>query len=271
MKTALVVLALAITVAVIGLVALAGAFSHQIVAREARLTSAPPEARRNDLPEAVHAFAERGLAGAAPARALHYRWQAAIRREKGGGWMELGATQVFAVAEPGFSWLAEARFGPVPAIRVVDWFETGDGALEIRFLGAVPMGREAGPAAALGEGMRYLAELPFVPDAIATNRAIDWHAVPDGLVAGMETQGGRAEVRFTLDAGGDIVGLSAKGRPARQPDGSLMPLDWRGSFGDYALIGGRRVPATAEIGYVYADGYEAYYRASVAGLTAVGK
>ena len=100
MKTALVVLALAITVAVIGLVALAGAFSHQIVAREARLTSAPPEARRNDLPEAVHAFAERGLAGAAPARALHYRWQAAIRREKGGGWMELGATQVFAVAEP---------------------------------------------------------------------------------------------------------------------------------------------------------------------------
>ena len=32
---------------------------------------------------------------------------------------------------------------------------------------------------------------------------------------------------------------------------------------DYRQIGPRRIPATAEVGYVYPEGYEAYYRLAI--------
>jgi hypothetical protein len=244
--------------------------SRDLARREARLAAAPAGAPRDDLPEPIRAFALRGLAGAAPAAAIRLEQAAEMRLKKGADWSSLAARQTIATAQPGFAWIARMRLGPVPVVRVLDSFENGEGLLEVRLFGAVRLDARSGPDMALGEGLRYLAELPWAPEAILLNRQVSWGETDAGITARIETAGGPAEVIFTLDVDGDLVGVLARGRPAALADGTPAPLDWRGRFFDYAEIGGRRVPTGAEVGYEYPDGYEAYFRGRVTALAPVG-
>jgi len=248
---------------VAGLALKATEFSRLVTVRETLVAANAPGALRDDLPPMVAAFAARGMQGATPVGAVRLTQTAEMRLKRGADWSPLVARQVIGAAIPGFVWVAEQRLGPVPMVRVIDSYASGGGLLEVRLLGAVRLGRYDGPEAALSEALRYLAELPWAPDAILTNREIVWTEAPDGLHARLATAGGPAEVVFGLDAAGDIVSMAATGRPATMPDGTIQPLDWRGSFGDYALIGGRRIPTTGEVGYVYPEGYEAYFRGRV--------
>lgn len=268
MQNLALVLKITLVLAAIGavvLVLLAHRFSTEIAARDAALAATPPAALRNDLPDVLAAFATRGLLGASPAGAIRLHQAAEMRLKKGADWQALPAQQTIAAARPGFAWVAAKYLGPLPLLRVLDSFDGDDGRLALRLFGGVPMGGVEGPEAALGEGLRYLAELPWCPDAILTNRAITWQEGPDGLTARLPTAGGDAVVSFGLGPTGDITTIEARNRPASQPDGSIAHLDWHGRFWDYADIGGRRVPRQGEIGYVHADGYEAYFRAEITG------
>lgn len=270
MKPVLIGLAVLFVVVLGAVLVLANGFSRQIARTEARLAAAPAGAIRTDLPPAVRDFAERGMAGGRPAGAVRLTQAAEMRLERGGRWTALDASQVIAAPVPGFAWVAEMRLGPVPTIRVIDRYVDGDGLLEIRALGAVRLGRDSGPEATLGEAQRYLAELPWSPDAILTNRDIVWTALEDGASAALETTGGTATIRFGFDASGDIATMEAGARPAKLADGSVALLPWRGWFRDYAEIGGRRIPVQGEVGYVYPDGFESYWRGRITGYEVVG-
>jgi hypothetical protein len=269
-KIAAFVIVLALGAAVVVLAVLGALFSRDLARLEARLGAEPAGALRDDLPEPIRAFAMRGLAGGAPAAAIRLEQAAEMRLKKGADWQTLAARQTIATALPGFAWVALMRFGPVPVVRVLDSFEHGEGLLEVRLFGAVRLDARSGPEMALGEGLRYLAELPWAPDAILVNRQIAWGEIEEGITARVETAGGPAAVIFTLDEGGDIVGVLARGRPAELADGTPAPLDWRGRFFDYTEIGGRRVPTGAEVGYDYPDGYEAYFRGRITALAPAG-
>ncbi|MEZ5721951.1 MAG: DUF6544 family protein [Paracoccaceae bacterium] len=160
MKSILIGLGVLAVVALVGVLLLAAGFSRQIARAEARLTETPPGPVRTDLPAAVQGFAERGLAGARPGAAVRLTQAAEMRLDRGATWTALSARQTIAAAEPGFAWVAEMKIGPIPAVRVIDSYVDGAGRLEIRGLGAVPMGSDTGPEATLGEAQRYLAELP---------------------------------------------------------------------------------------------------------------
>ena len=265
MKPVVIGLAILLIAALVAVLVLANGFSRQIARTEARLTAAPPGTIRTDLPPGLRAFAERGLAGGRPAGAVRLTQAAEMRLERGARWTALDARQVIAAPVPGFAWVAEMRAGPLPLVRVIDRYVDGDGRLEIRALGAVRIGRDAGPEATLGEAQRYLAELPWAPDAILTNREITWTETADGVTAALETAGGTATVRFGFDAAGDIATMAAEARPAKLADGTVASLPWRGWFRDYAEIGGRRIPVQGEVGYVYPDGFESYWRGRVTG------
>jgi hypothetical protein len=58
-------------------------------------------------------------------------------------------------------------------MRVVDSYDGRDGLLEVRILG-VPLQRKRGPELAQGEAYRYLAEIPWVPQAIQRNFQLEW-------------------------------------------------------------------------------------------------
>lgn len=267
MKIAVLVIVLVLFVALATLLVMGALVMRDHARLDARLAAEPAGALRDDLPKAIQAFALRGLAGDAPAPAIRLDQAAEMRLKKGADWRALAARQTIATVRPGFAWVAQMRLGPVPVVRVLDAFENGEGLLEVRLFGALRLDASSGPEMALGEGLRYLAELPWAPEAILVNHEIAWAQSEEGITARIETAGGPAVVTFTLDAGGDIVSVFARDRPAALADGTPAPLDWRGRFFDYAEIGGRRVPLGAEVGYDYPDGYEAYFRGRLTGYS----
>lgn len=229
--------------------------------------ASPPSA--GAIPAQVRRAAER--AGAVPPGSLApgapipvaatLRQAVELRLRPGGPFVAFEAWQVISLVRPGFLWEARSDLGPLTRVRVIDGFVDGAGILEARALGSIPVARAGGPDAALAEAMRYLAELPWAPDAMLLNPDLRWTAGAGGTAdAVLDTTGGEARVTFRFDAAGDITAVEARGRPATGPDGKPARLDWRASFGTHAGVGSRRLPITAEAGYVYPTGYEAYFR-----------
>jgi hypothetical protein len=176
------------------------------------------------------------------------------------------ASEHFAIERVAFSW--RARFPVVGRIAfdVVDAYDEGQGLLELRALG-LRVSRQSGPELAFGESQRYLAELPWVPHAIGRNAEIHWLEVEDGNVeVSAEVLGRRAGVTFTFDADGDIVEASAL-RP-RQVGKTSVETPWGGTFSEYEVVDGIRLPGVAEV-YWEIDGNRfVYWRGRVLSASA---
>ncbi len=260
-------LAVLLAVAFLAHLVLLGLAARERAALRAGMAAAPKAAPRADLPEEIAAFARRNLLGAEPIPGLVDLTQdCAMRLSKGAGWTAMSARQVIATSTPGFAWHARLRRGPATVAAVTDAFVAGAGSLTVRALGSIPIARTAGPETDRGEAMRYLAELPWSPDAILLNADLDWSDLGDGRYeVAMDTGGGRAAVTLLLDVSGDIAGMEAERRRTTDEAGNPVELPWRGTFSDYAEIGGRRIPLRGEVGYLFEDGYEAYWRGTIAG------
>ena len=91
-----------------------------------------------------------------------------------------------------------------------------------------------GPDSDKGEMMRFLAELPWNPDAILNASALKWRQIDARTVeVSIQTAGGLAAVRHLFDENGDIAGIIADDRPYLI-DGRTVPMQWIGRFRDYA-------------------------------------
>lgn len=184
-------------------------------------------------------------------------------RAPGGRPMHFTAVEEFAVSEIAFSWQASFPLAAGLTLRIQDGYADDEGWMRGRVCG-VPFMHQAGPEIAVGAAMRYLAELPWVPFALAANDHIQWREVDARTVeAACQTDGGRATVMIEFDAHGDIVHVYSPSRP-RHGD---VPRPWRGFFGDYGELGGIRVPRLAEVRWELPDGPFTYWRAIVTGLT----
>lgn len=266
-----------VKVAMVGLGVLVLVLAHLLAARRfvawgdglvARMAAGPMAAApRDDLPAPVAAMAQRGLAGAAPVAGLVQLVQVAeMEMAPGAGWQPLEARQAIATDAPGFVWQASQRRGPLILFRVVDAYVAGQGMLKARLFGSVPVADGQGAEFDRGEAMRYLAELPWAPDAILRNPAIRWQVLDGGEIeARLPLVPRDAVVRFTLDQAGDVVGMAAEDRPATAPGGQIELRQWRGRFWDHAVLGGRRIPVRGEVGYVLDGGYAPYWRGEVTG------
>jgi hypothetical protein len=90
-------------------------------------------------------------------------------------------TEEFAVDRVAFAWRAGfAMLGPV-SMRVIDSYDRTDGRLAVRALG-IPLQRKRGPELAQGEAFRYLAEIPWVPQAMLANQQLGWREVDEQTV-----------------------------------------------------------------------------------------
>ena len=220
----------------------------------------------SDLPEAVRRYVERAL----PSRGPLPRWvrftQTGEMQLKAGRWLSFEARQAVRVDRIEFAWRARFQAAPLVSIGVRDWFRDGDGGLEARLFGLIPVARAAGPETARSEAMRYLAELPWFPQAILGNDDLEWRALKPTTVE-VATTVGSAEVEVTLnfDEAGDIVGASAPDRP-RQEGPRFVERAWRGAFADYRELGGVRVPTRAEVTWELPNGPFMYFRGRVTGL-----
>jgi hypothetical protein len=264
MKIALFLCLMVVLALVLAQFFLADSLSAEAARQEEIIRAAPIPALRDpvEIPELMRAFALRGLAGQdGMPRAVRLAQDAQMLR--GEVWSPLRARQHIAIAEPGFAWVAEQPGWLVPAVRVIDRFTNGHGALEVRVLGSIRVGKADGPDADVGEAMRYLSELPWVPDAILSNLSITWREADTNVMeAELSLPSRPVIVRFTFDDVGDVVEIVGLDRPDVSSDETILRT-WRGVFSDYAEIAGRRIPRAAEVGYVDEGVYAPYFRCRI--------
>jgi hypothetical protein len=116
--------------------------------------------------------------------------------------------------------------------------------------------------------MRYLAELPWVPQAFGANRELEWAEIDEKTVeVATSVTGLRAAMRLHFDATGDIVAASAPDRP-RAVGKDAVPTPFAGDFGDYRSFGGVRVPTTAAVRWELRDGPFVYFRGRITSFAA---
>ena len=225
--------------------------------------------RGGDLPEAVRRYVRRALPNRGPLPGIVRITQTGEMQLKPGRWLPFEATQEAQVGRVEFAWRARFALAPLIGVRVNDWFREGEGSLEGRLFGVIPVARATGPETARSEAMRYLAELPWFPPAILGNDDLAWRELDHASVE-VATEVGSSEAAVTLrfDEAGDIVAAFAPDRP-RQEAKAFADRPWTGSFADYRELGGVRVPTRAEVSWELPNGPFAYFRAQVTTLELV--
>ena len=148
-----------------------------------------------------------------------------------------------------FLWTAGCE--PMSLLTVRDELHDEQGKLSLLAFGAVPLlPAIAGVEATRGETMRYLAELPWAPDAILHNSELAWSAL-DSRTLLVSAGKGLLYSRVVLKLGDDglVCAVHAQGRPRRE-GGRFVERDWRGRFTAYEEHDGRVVPSRGEVGWV---------------------
>lgn len=232
-----------------------------------------PESSENTerLPEAVLRLAKRlGCMAGETRRQVEFRQVGQMRQDQASVWMSFTARQRIALAECAFEW--KARTGPIGLAHVRDAFDGSHGSLSVSLLGVAPIVR-APHSTELdrGELMRYLAEIPWAPDAILLNAKLHWRVLDDThLIVTTGRRDHPAEVTFTLNSSGYIIEAFAKDRP-RLVGKNFVLSAWRGVFSDYRRCEGRLLPHSAEVSWVYEGGCEPVWRGHIVKWRAVSE
>jgi hypothetical protein len=228
---------------------------------------------RAALPEIVRAFAAKsGVPDTGGAISASFHQLAEMRMNPGDEWMNLRAEQMMGTEKIGFVWYAAQKRAGLTTMRVMDAYVGGDGMLSIRLLGSIPLADMRGVVTDQAELMRYLAELPWAPDAILYNPHLRWRQVEENIVEVEAGEGATlARVQFHFDAAGDVVEMHADER-GRSEGFQIVKRPWRGYYSAYKTIEGefagatgfRRIPTKAEVGWILDAGYFAYWRGQIA-------
>lgn len=203
------------------------------------------------MPDAVRSLAQRLGAKDMPGGRAEFLQQGKLRQIGQDKWMRFSARQWIATEKCAFRW--RARVGPLGAVHVEDALIDDVPVGAVRALGFIPMDNAApSPELLKGELMRYLAELPWAPNALLCNRALQWH-VEGAAQLRVEASIGSvtASVTLHLDAQGLPRAISGI-RPAQEGN-SFIEREWRGEFMDYRKVGGRRIPHAGKVGWMVDD------------------
>jgi hypothetical protein len=229
-----------------------------------------PNSLESELPAALEPYVERALPDLdnVPRR---------VRiRQVGEMWLKPGAkpkrftaVQEYAVDNIAFVWRARFKIAGFATLKVVDRFRRGQGSLESRLFGSIPLTREKGPAVSEGQAFRYLGELPWVPQAFLANHEIEFKEI-DAAHVEAATDAGGTRVALTIELGesGDITGVSAAARPRLEDKGK--PTPWSGSFSDYTELSGVRLPRKAEVRWDLPEGPFTYWSGEIQALELIG-
>ena len=217
------------------------------------------------VPAIIRAYARRATRETPVPNTVWLRQRGEMRANLRGSWQPFTAEQVIGIHEPGFAWLARMQGTLLVSARVLDCYVDGEGLLEARLFGSLPLARGTGPQADKGELMRYLAELAWAPHAMLHNPQLSWREIGATTVeVAAESPAGPAQVRLIFE-NGDIARVEAEDRP-RMTGRRIVPTRWQGRCFDYREIHGCRIPTRAVVSWLLEDGPFEYWRGQVTGF-----
>lgn len=221
------------------------------------------EAGIAEPPEIMRRFAERNGGRTNGSATVEARQRVQMRLSPGQRFFDMEATLVSGTRRPTFVWEATASIAGVVPMRALDSFVGGQGQLEVRVAGVLPIAHATGPESDKGEIMRFLAELAWNPDAILNASALLWRQIDERTVeVSAPIAGGMAKVRQIFDVNGDILGIEADDRPYFV-EGKPQSMRWIGRFRDYKEFGAYRVPSYGEVAWDLPDGEFLYWRGTI--------
>lgn len=207
---------------------------------------------RADLPSGVRDLAVR--LGATEKRAgsiVTLQQRGTMRSAPGVKPMRFMARQTISTEAVEFEW--RAKCGPFGALSVTDYLRADSWGVRVRLLGLIPIASSIdNPAVMKGETMRYLAELPWAPDAILRNPRLVWRVINAHSFA-VSSHDGAGEVILRLSPDGLVAAIEASDRP--RIEGAVnVERPWQGVFSDYRCFEGRAVPTRGEVSWILPTG-----------------
>jgi hypothetical protein len=221
-----------------------------------------------DVPALVRSYVERVLPTTRARRRMQLTQSGVLRLKPGARWLPFTAIQESSLQEIAFSWRARMRMLPLLPVYVLDRYAAGVGTGEVRLFGRIPIMRESGRQVGEGSALRYLAELPWAPQAMLANGQLEWRDV-DAKTVEVATQlaSTRVCVQFRFDGAGNIVGGWTESRPHKE-EGRYVPRAWGGVYSDYGVLGGIEIPTRAEVTWQLPGGPFTWFRGTITSLEA---
>lgn len=165
--------------------------------------------------------------------------------------MRFTARQTIATEAVEFEW--RAKCGPFGALSVTDYLRADSWGVRVRLLGLIPIATSVDNAPAMkGETMRYLAELPWAPDAILSNTRLVWRVINAHSFA-VSSRDGAGEIILRLSPDGLVRAIEAGDRPRIEGD-VTVERPWQGLFSDYRVFEGRTVPTRGAVSWILPTG-----------------
>lgn len=196
------------------------------------------------LPDAARRYLEHAIApGTALASAVRLRMHGDIKLQR---WFPFSAEQVICW-ERGMIWRATVRMHGLP-IRGFDRLIDGEGEMQWKLLGLVPVITAAGPDITRSAAGRIEAESVWLPSVLCSDD-VSWTA-PDSSQAHacLTVLGERAELVLAVDGVGRLesIGLKRWGNPE---GADFHYVDFGGFVEDEGTFGGYTIPTRLRVGW----------------------
>jgi len=183
---------------------------------------------------------------------------------KKGAWSPFDARHHATVTPPGFVWDARIAMAPGLDVRVRDGFIDGHGFIGGAVLGLFPvLSRSGTPEIDAASLHRWLGEAVWYPTALLPSQGVRWEAMDDST-ARATVSAGATTVSLEFTFGPDAM-VRRVFTPARFADegGRAVARPWQVDCGEYAELGGYRLPAFAVVRWIRPEGPLEVYRGRV--------
>lgn len=176
-------------------------------------------------------------------------------------WCPFTATQYVTTQRAGFDWDARIQMAPGVCAFVHDAYVLGAGSLHASILGLFTVAYVTGtPEAAIGELLRYFAEMPWYPTALLPSQGVIWEAIDEASARASFTDDvTTVSLVFRFGAKGFIETIRAE---ARYRD-KINAMPWSGRFWNYSMCNNMFIPLEGEVGWEFPDGLRLYWKGRV--------
>jgi hypothetical protein len=195
-------------------------------------------------------------------RTVRLSQEGRFRLGQNAGWMPFTAEEHFTTNPPGFLWQTSMRMFPGVSIVGRDRYADGEGSIQMRIMGLIPVANASGPDLNQGALLRYLNEIMWFP-AAALSPFITWtEAGPDSATATITDGGISAEATFFFDTQGRPVDM----RAVRYDMGSNALQEWSTPLRAWGEFGGVGVPVEGAGVWRYPAGDFDYIELEITGV-----
>jgi hypothetical protein len=182
-------------------------------------------------------------------------------------WRPFTSRQRVITRRAGFLWDARIAMLPGLTVRVVDSYILGRGLLLARALGLFTLADVQGEGDIAGdEYMRWFAEAPWYPTALLPSQGVRWEAVDSHSAHATVVDGPLTlTLLFRFNDAGLISSLRAEARGSLLK-GQRVLAPCEGSWSNYRVCEGVRVPLTGEVAWMRPEGRRPYFVGTVTTL-----